>query len=113
MDKLAAAQGVGRPTFGGKKLHNDVIFPDFSAFHRTDAGAPAVPQLQPIETPGPPEPTSHSSPTVGAPATGEAAGPGAAGSVPPATILARKDRAAAPPFSWLGVDAWPALPGVG
>ncbi len=110
MDKLAAAQGVGRPTFGGKKLHNDVIFPDFSAFHRTGAAAPAVPQLPALETPGPPpqEPASHSSPVLGTPVTGEAAG-----SVPSPTVLARKDRTAAPPFSWLGVDAWPALPGVG
>ena len=54
------AEGVGHHIFGGKKLHKDVIFPDFPAFpafHRTIASAPAV-----------------------------------------------------PPFSWLGVDAWPHFP---
>jgi hypothetical protein len=109
VDKLIEAQGVGRHTFGGKKLHKDVIFPDFSAFHKTIASAPAVPPVQPPEAP-PAEPTNRSSPGPGAPVTGQAAGPVPAAAGPPATPPARKGRLAAPPFSWLGVDAWPHFP---
>jgi hypothetical protein len=113
VDKLMPAQGVGHHTFGGKKLHKDVIFPDFSAFRRTIASAPAVPPVQlpvqPLEA-LPPEPTNRSSPVTGAPATGQTAGPVSAASGQPATSLASKGRLAAPPFSWLGVDAWPHSP---
>jgi hypothetical protein len=109
VDKLMPAQGVGRHTFGGKKLHNDVIFPDLSAIHRPIASAPAGPPDQPLEA-LPPEPATRSSPGTGAPVTGQTAGPVSAASVPPATSRIRKGRLAAPPFSWLGVDAWPHCP---
>ncbi|MEV5052774.1 MULTISPECIES: hypothetical protein [unclassified Arthrobacter] len=90
-----------------------MIFPDFSAVHRTIASAPAVPPVQlpgqPLEAP-PVESTNRSSPGTGAPVTGQTAGPAPAAAAPPATSRARKGRLAAPPFSWLGVDAWPHFP---
>jgi hypothetical protein len=102
VDKLLPAQGVGRHTFGGKKLHNDVIFPDFSTFRRTagstvtssaTSGAASVPAAPPVQAPEAPEPPSperanHSSPDAETP--GDLSG-----------------RLDAPPFSWLGGDAWP------
>ena len=113
VDKLIPAQGVGHHTFGGKKLHKDVIFPDFPAFRRTIASAPAVPPIQlpvqPLEAP-PAESTNRSSPGTGAPVTGQTAGPGSSAAGPPAAPRARKGRLAVPPFSWLGVDAWPHFP---
>jgi len=109
VDKLMPAQGVGRHTSGGKKLHEAVIFPDLSASHRSIASAPAGPPDQPLEA-LPPEPANHSSPATGAPVTGQTAGAVSAASGPPATSRARKGRLAAPPFSWLGVDAWPHSP---
>jgi hypothetical protein len=118
MDKLIPAQGVGHHTFGGKKLHNDVIFPDFSSARSTTTSAPAPSPIQAPETPETqpvPEPANHSSPETGAetnaPVTGQAANPGAnAEPGPPAISRDRKGRLAAPPFSWLGGDAWPHFP---
>ncbi|MFF2242973.1 hypothetical protein ACFVTM_02155 [Arthrobacter sp. NPDC058130] len=88
-----------------------MIFPDFSAFHRPAAGAAGVPPVQsPVQLPvalpeaAAPEPANRSSPGTGAAATGPAA------SGPQATSRTRKGRPAAPPFSWLGVDAWPHFP---
>ena len=99
------AQGVGRHTSGGKKLHKAVIFPDFSAFHsdnrqRSGSAAGAPPEALP------PEPADRPRPAPGA-RTGQTSGIcriGTAGHVPP------QGRLAAPPFSWLGVDAWPHSP---
>jgi len=113
MDKLTPAQGVGRHTFGGKKLHNDVIFPEFSALPGTIASTPAPSPVQVPETPEAPlpEPANHSSPGTDAPVTGQTSSPGtAAASGRPAASRARKGRLAAPPFSWLGGDAWPHFP---
>jgi hypothetical protein len=90
-------------------LHKDVIFPDLSAVHGSIASAPAGPPDQPLEA-LPPEPANHSSPRTGAPVTGQTAGPASAASGLPATPRTRKGRLAAPPFSWLGVDAWPHSP---
>jgi hypothetical protein len=113
VDKLIPAQGVGHQTFGGKKLHNDVIFPDFSAFRSSAASAPATP-------PGPamgaqdqsaPEPAA-AEPVAAEPVAAEQAAspePEAPAPPPPAS-RARKGRLAAPPFSWLGGDAWPHFP---
>jgi len=109
VDKLIPVQGVDRHTFGGRKLHKAVIFPDFSAFQMTIASAPAVPPVQPLEAP-PAESTNRSSPGKGVPVTGQTAGPAPAAAGPPATPRTRKGRLAAPPFSWLGVDAWPHFP---
>jgi hypothetical protein len=109
VDKLIPAQGVGHHTFGGRKLHKAVIFPDFSAFQMTIAGAPAVPPVQPLEA-LPAQSTNRSSPGTGVPVTGQTPGPAPAAAGPPATSRARIGRHAAPPFSWLGVDAWPHFP---
>ncbi|MGY3318856.1 hypothetical protein [Arthrobacter sp. TE12232] len=116
VDKLMPAQGVGRHTSGGKKLHNDVIFPDFSAspskdMRRTAASAPAAPRVHSLDTPDQPspEPANQLSPDADAPVGGRTAGPGSA-SGPPAASRTRKGRLAAPPFSWLGGDAWPHFP---
>ncbi|MFE4226682.1 hypothetical protein ACFRJ8_02200 [Arthrobacter sp. NPDC056886] len=73
----------------------------------TIASAPAVPPVQPLEAP-PAESTNRSSPGTAIPVAGQNAGPAAAG--PPATSRTRIGRLAAPPFSWLGVDAWPHFP---
>jgi hypothetical protein len=109
VDKLIPVQGVGRHTFGGRKLHKAVIFPDFSAFQMTIMSAPAVPKVQPLEAP-PAESTNRSSPGTGVPVTGQTAGPAPAAAGPPVTSRTRIGRHAAPPFSWLGVDAWPHFP---
>jgi len=104
---------VGRHTFGGKKLHNDVIFPEFSALPGTIASTPAPSPVQVPETPEAPlpEPANHSSPGTGTPVAGQTSSPGtAAASGRPAASRARKGRLAAPPFSWLGGDAWPHFP---
>jgi hypothetical protein len=66
-------------------LHNNVIFPDFSAFQMTIAGAAAR------VAPDHPEGSAEKGP-----ADGQAESPGTG-----------TDRAAVPPFSWLGADAWP------
>lgn len=104
-------------------MHNDVIFPDFSAFHSTTARAPKPSLVSPaLEAPVAPVPetASRSSPETGAPgaapaanpqaANPQAANPGAAAPGAPATSRALKGRLAAPPFSWLGGDAWPHFP---
>jgi hypothetical protein len=109
VDKLIPVQGVGRHTFGGRKLHRALIFPDFSAFQTTISSAPAVPPVQPLEAP-PAESTNRSSPGTGVPVTGQSAGPKLAAAGPPAEPRARIGRLAAPPFCWLGVDAWPHFP---
>lgn len=80
----------------------------------TIAGAPAVPPVQPPEAP-PAESANRPSPVTGAPATGLAVtglddGPAPAAAGPPATPQARMGRLDAPPFSWLGGDAWPHYP---
>ena len=94
-------------------MHNDVIFPDFSAFHGTTASAQNPSPVSPApETPGAPVPetTNRSSPETD-PAAAQAANPGgAAAPGAPATSRALKGRLAAPPFSWLGGDAWPHFP---
>ncbi|WP_223983214.1 hypothetical protein [Arthrobacter sp. NicSoilB8] len=109
-------------------MHNDVIFPDFSALpgtvvnsavvHSTGvlsaaASNPAPSPIQAPETPEVPLPetANHSSPGTGVTGAGQTADPGtAAAPGPPATTRARKNRLAAPPFSWLGGDAWPHFP---
>ncbi|WP_346925727.1 hypothetical protein [uncultured Arthrobacter sp.] len=82
MDKLIAVQGVDFPSFGGKKLHDRVIFPDFSAFQMTIA-----------DTASP----------------GRATDPGAREGEDPAPE-SNGGPLNAPPFSWLGSDAWPNFP---
>jgi hypothetical protein len=57
-----------------------------------------------------PETANRSSPETNAPAAAQAANPGAAAPGAPATSRAFKGRLAAPPFSWLGGDAWPHFP---
>ena len=87
MDKLIPVQGVDQPTFGGTKLHDRANFPDLSALQMTIAdGATPHPTTDPgaQEEPGP-DPDLASGP-----------GPGA-----------DRGRLNAPPFSWLGSDAWP------
>ena len=79
MDKLIPVQGVDHPTSGGKKLHDRVIFPDFSAVQMTIADA-ASPR--------------------------RATDPGAGEAEDPASET-NGGRLNAPPFSWLGSDAWP------
>ena len=95
MDKLIPVQGVDHPTFGGTKLHDRVNFPDFSAFQMTIADG-AAPQN--TADPGAQEDTAAG------PAPGHSpdlvSGPG------PAPV-ADRGRLNAPPFSWLGSDAWP------
>ena len=95
MDKLIPVQGVDHPTFGGTKLHDRVNFPDFSAFQMTIAGG-AAPQNTP-------DPGAQEDAAAG-PAPGHSAdlvsGPGPAPG-------ADRGRLNAPPFSWLGSDAWP------
>lgn len=74
-------------------MHNRVVFPDFSAFQMTIAGAPAEPQA------------------TGKPAAAEA--PREVLHRPrPAGVNTKGQRShiTAPPFSWLGGDAWPNLP---
>ncbi|MGO4192445.1 hypothetical protein AB4Y67_12325 [Arthrobacter sp. YAF17] len=82
MDKLIPVQGVDFPSFGGKKLHDRVIFPDFSAFQMTIADAASP---------------------------GRAEDPGAGDDEDPAPEI-NGGRLNAPPFSWLGSDAWPNFP---
>ena len=97
MDKLIPVQGVDHPTSGGKKLHDRVTFPDFSAFQMTIAGAAA-----PRHTthPGARE-DSAEDPAAGHPDLEPGPGPA------PGTDRGRLN---APPFSWLGSDAWPNFP---
>ncbi|MCU1531719.1 MAG: hypothetical protein JWO49_1290 [Arthrobacter sp.] len=71
-------------------MHNNVVFPDFSAFHMTLAGAPAAR----VPSGHRPEGALDQDP---APSQVSALGGGTA-------------RVAAPPFSWLGADAWPNFP---
>jgi hypothetical protein len=66
-------------------MHQDVIFPGFSAFHTTGAVAPAAP--------------GGAAEAQAAAGTGR---PGPAGTGPA--------RVYTPPFSWLGGDAWPDFP---
>jgi hypothetical protein len=94
MDKLIPVQGVDHTTSGGKKLHDRVTFPDFSAFQMTIAGA-ATPRR--TTHPGALEDSADS------PAPDPVSGPGTA----PGTDRGRLN---APPFSWLGSDAWPNFP---
>lgn len=91
MDKLIPVQGVDHPTFGGTKLHDRVNFPDFSAFQMTIAGG-----ATPRHTTAP----SAQADTAAGPAPDLASGPGPAPE-------ADRGRLNAPPFSWLGSDAWP------
>lgn len=86
MDKLIPVQGVDFPSFGGKKLHDRVIFPDFSAFQMTIADA---------------APRRATVPRAEDPGAGEDGGPASE---------ANGGRLSAPPFSWLGNDAWPNFP---
>lgn len=86
MDKLIPVQGVDFPSFGGKKLHDRVIFPDFSAFQMTIADA----------APRPATDTRSADPGAGEDE----------GAVPEIS----EGRLTAPPFSWLGNDAWPNFP---
>jgi hypothetical protein len=67
-------------------MHKNVIFPDFSAFQMTIPGAAA--------RVGPDHPDGSTAPGH---SPGRAGGRGTA-------------RAAVPPFSWLGADAWPNFP---
>ena len=75
-------QGVDFPSSGGKKLHDRVIFPDFSAFQMTiaDAASPARAKVPGAGENENPAPEIHGGPHD------------------------------APPFSWLGSDAWPHFP---
>lgn len=98
MDKLIPVQGVDHPTSGGKKLHDRVTFPDFSAFQMSiSGGAEARHTTAPDTGDG----------TAEGPAPGRRpdreSGPGPA----PGTDQGRLN---APPFSWLGSDAWPNFP---
>ena len=95
MDKLIPVQGVDHPTFGGTKLHDSVNFPDFSAFPMTIAGG-AVPGHTT-------EPAAQGASAAG-PAPGH--GPDVVSGPGPAHG-ADRGRLNAPPFSWLGSDAWP------
>jgi len=74
-------------------MHRDVVFPDFSAFQMTIAGAPEAPRAVETISEGDaaPGPAQRHSP-VSRP------GPGVT------------DRSTPPPFSWLGGDAWPNFP---
>ncbi|MCB5292152.1 hypothetical protein BJQ90_01585 [Arthrobacter sp. SO3] len=96
MDKLIPVQGVGHPTSGGKKLHESVIFPDFSAFQMTISGA-AGPYRSPEQRAGNGAAEDPASDPHTALVTGPAPG-------------INRGREAAPPFSWLGSDAWPNFP---
>ena len=93
MDKLIPVQGVDHPTFGGTKLHDRVNFPDFSAFQMTMAGG-ATPRH--ATDPGAQDDTEADPDLV----SGRGPAPGAAPG-------ADQGRLNAPPFSWLGSDAWP------
>ena len=100
MDKLTAVQGVDHPTSGGKKLHERVVFPDFSAFQMTMTGAALASRAS--------ESNAGEAPAQdppGLPPPGIAAGP-----APGAAPGTNRGRHAAPPFSWLGSDAWPNFP---
>jgi hypothetical protein len=76
-------------------VHNRVTFPDFSAAQKTVADASAAPLAANQAT-----------------KTGDAS----AGPLPqPVTsrdgdTRTKRARVTAPPFSWLGVDAWPSFP---
>ena len=98
MDKLIPVQGVDHPTSGGKKLHERVTFPDFSAFQMNIAGgAPAdhTTELGARED------------SVEGPAPGQRPDPESGPGPAPGTD---QGRLTAPPFSWLGSDAWPNFP---
>ena len=94
MDKLIPVQGVDHPTFGGTNLHDRVNFPDFSAFQMTIAGA------APHHTADP----GAQEDTAAGPAPGQRPD---FGSGPGPVPGADRGRLNAPPFSWLGSDAWP------
>lgn len=75
-------------------MHNDVVFPDFSASDtnragRAGAGAPAAG-------------------TAAEAGTGQLVGGTGCQGYPPGARASRLDT---PPFSWLGGDAWPDFPG--
>ena len=118
MDKLIPVQGVDHPTFGGKKLHDRVNFPDFSAFQMTIAGGAAArhiadPGAREASVAGP-APNYRPNADPGLDPVAVAPDPVAvAGLVPvPADVAgpvteAARGRLNAPPFSWLGSDAWP------
>ena len=91
MDKLIPVQGVDHPTFGGTNLHDRVNFPDFSAFQMTIAGGATPRHTTDLGAQGD---------TAPAPAPDLVSGPGPAPG-------ADQGRLNAPPFSWLGSDAWP------
>lgn len=100
MDKLIPVQGVDHFTSGGTKLHEPVIFPDFSAFQMTIAGGAAA-----RHTAGP----RAGEDAVEDAATGHRPGPGS-GNGPGSAPGTNRGRLNAPPFSWLGSDAWPNFP---
>jgi hypothetical protein len=93
VDKLIPAQGVGRH-LPEAEMHNDVIFPDFSAFHTTGAGGPTAAGAAGL---GVADGAAHGQASHGTGRPGGAAGTGAG-------------RLNTPPFSWLGGDAWPDFP---
>lgn len=98
MDKLIPVQGVDHPTSGGTKLHERVNFPDFSAFQMTIAGG---------------APAHHTADPVTREAAAEGAAPGHRPDLAPGPGPAPgtdQGRLNAPPFSWLGSDAWPNFP---
>ncbi|WP_208750894.1 hypothetical protein [Arthrobacter sp. PM3] len=90
-----------------------MIFPDFSAFRSPAASAPAAPPGQAVgaqDLPSP-APVAAEPPALDPVATEKAANPEPeAPAPPPPATRARKGRLAAPPFSWLGGDAWPHFP---
>ena len=75
-------------------MHKRVVFPDFSAFQMTIAGTPARPE------------GADSIPEAGA-APGSPPGPCPD---PGLNIGTKRMHVTAPPFSWLGGDAWPNIP---
>jgi hypothetical protein len=96
MDNLILAQGVGRSASGGMKLHNYPVLPEFSAFHRATAEASGEPGV------------TEKAPEAEAEA---AAGPRPEPLAPKrADTRTKRTHIAAPPFSWLGGNAWPDFP---
>lgn len=86
-------------------MHERAIFPDFSAFQMTMTGAAEARRTAEAKTGETPALTPPGAPPgLGAgpvPEPFPAAGPAAP---------AHSARPAAPPFSWLGSDAWPTFP---
>lgn len=99
MDKLIPVQGVDHFNSGGTKLHERVIFPDFSAFQMTISGGATARQSA--------DPRAGED-TAEDPATGHR--PGLVSGTGPAAPRTNRGRLNAPPFSWLGTDAWPNFP---